>query len=94
MRRVTEQELDALGSIKAGLGLTFFGASLGAFIAFWIVLKTVPGLPADDLATFRALSFVTGAMTIFFLAWSILEGRGTRQLIQRIRGRNDDRASE
>lgn len=87
MHRVTEQELDALASVKTGLGLTFLGFSLGAVIAFWIVLKTVPNLAPADLATFRSLAFVSTVLTVFFLVWSALEGIGAWKLVRRIKQR-------
>ena len=86
MRRVTEQELDALGSVKTGLGLTFFGVAFGACVSFWIVLKTA-NLSPEDHSMFFPLVLGSALLWMFFGAWSVLEGLGARRLITRIRER-------
>ncbi len=87
IHRVTDQALDALASTKTGLGLTFFGITIGASIAFWIVLKTVPNLPADSRTIFFTLTAAGVLLTLFFGLMSLREGLENRGLVKRIRER-------
>src|SRR5260370_41058496 len=78
IHRVTDQELDALASTKTGLGLTFFGITIGASIACWIVLKTVPNLPADSRGIFFILTAVGVLSTVSLGLMSLREGLENR----------------
>jgi|SRR5262245_7041955 len=90
MHRITEQELIALAGIKTGTHLAFFGITLGAFIAFFIVLRTVNPLSERDYNLFFVLCWVTVLLCVFFAVMACIEFRNSRSLVAAIRGRQDN----
>ena len=49
---ITAQELDMIAALSNSIHLAFLGITVGAFLAFWITLKTVAGMATDDRAMF------------------------------------------
>jgi hypothetical protein len=87
MHRVMAQELDDFASVKTGVNFGFFGLAVGALIAFAIVLGTVDNLSAKAYATFFALTFLSGILTVFFGTMSIVEYRRSANRVKAIRER-------
>jgi ABC-type phosphate/phosphonate transport system permease subunit len=83
---VTSQEIDMVAALSNSIHVAFLGIAVGAFIAFWITLRTVTNLTADDRTMFRVLMWVTGFMSAYLLVQSgadVLRSRKTRDDIKR-----------
>lgn len=92
---VFEHELKTIGSanLKTSLDIGFFGASVGALIAFAITLSTAELQSPYVYATYWALSVVASLSTLFFLFRCIISWREASQEVNRIleESKNRDR---
>jgi hypothetical protein len=83
---ITEEELGMVAVLSNSIHLAFLGITVGALVAFWITLKTVMNLTTDDRTMFRALMWLTGLLSAYFLAQSVADvvrSRGTLNSIKR-----------
>jgi hypothetical protein len=85
MVTLTETEVDELASSSGSIHLTFFGSSLGAFIALAIVLATVSVPEPRKFAAFVASTIVAGGGTVFFGLNMIKDVITRRRRIQKIK---------
>jgi len=64
---VTEHQLENIGTfgLVTSIFLAMFGITLGCFVAFFIVVRTVAELKQYDQGQFVALEWVAGVLTVF-----------------------------
>jgi hypothetical protein len=84
---ITGDTLDQLGDNYSSPALGLFGAALGAFLAFFIVLLTVQPLDPFKLAAFIGASIGTGGLTLIFGYFALRDYRTARSRIRAIKQR-------
>ncbi|MDO8716941.1 MAG: hypothetical protein Q7J73_09100 [Dehalococcoidales bacterium] len=88
MYNVSEAQLDALvnGASSNSIHLAFLGICIGAFLAFGIVLLTVP-LESKMFATFVGLLAVSIVLSFYFGIRTIVEIKANTKRFNQIRQR-------
>jgi hypothetical protein len=84
---VTSQELDMVASLSNSVHLAFFGAMAGAFVSFWLTLKTVASLTTDDKMMLTILVWVAGVLAAYFLVQSLKDIWTARRTLNDIKQR-------
>jgi hypothetical protein len=84
---ITEEELDMVAAISNSIHVGFLGITAGAFIAFWLTVKTVTTLTADDKTLFIVLMWVTGLASAYFIFQSIGDFFRARRTLTNIKRR-------
>jgi hypothetical protein len=85
MHTVTSVELDTVASLSNSIHLTFFGISMGALIAFVIVISTVEINNATQHATFIALLAVSVLSVFYFGVRAVSDYRSAKRKVREIK---------
>lgn len=79
MHSVSTEELNTISSLGNSIHLTFFGVCIGAALAFWSVLLSVPNMEPRPHATYALLFAASCLFSVYFGARAAVDYRRARK---------------